>query len=213
MLSKTFDNGMICASEQAVIVDECLANDFERIMKENNCYFLNEEETKKVSDYVINPQKQAVNPAIVGKSANWIAEQAGVKVPDKTKILIAYLPDVGPGIPSQREALPPVLAYFKVKDWHQGFEYAQKMLDLGGLGHSAVIHSTNNDLITLYGETMKVGRVISNSPSSQGRHRRYLQHQHPVPDLGLRLLWPQLHYVQRFLRKPDQQEAHRKEES
>lgn len=168
MLSKTFDNGMICASEQAVIVDECLADDFERIMKENNCYFLNKEETKKVSDYVINPQKQAVNSAVVGKPASWIAEQAGVKVPDKTKILIAFLPDVGPEYPLSREKLSPVLAYFKVKDWHQGFEYAQKMLNLGGLGHSAVIHSTNNDLITLYGETMKVGRVISNSPSSQG---------------------------------------------
>lgn len=168
MLSKTFDNGMICASEQAVIVDECLADDFERFMKENNCYFLNKEETKKVSDYVINPQKQAVNSAVVGKPASWIAEQAGVKVPDKTKILIALLPDVGPEYPLSREKLSPVLAYFKVKDWHQGFEYAQKMLNLGGLGHSAVIHSTNNDLITLYGETMKVGRVISNSPSSQG---------------------------------------------
>lgn len=168
MLSKTFDNGMICASEQAVIVDECLADDFERIMKENNCYFLNKEETKKVSDYVINPQKQAVNSAVVGKPASWIAEQAGVKVPDKTKILIALLPDVGPEYPLSREKLSPVLAYFKVKDWHQGFEYAQKMLNLGGLGHSAVIHSTNNDLIALYGETMKVGRVISNSPSSQG---------------------------------------------
>lgn len=168
MLSKTFDNGMICASEQAVIVDECLADDFERIMKENNCYFLNKEETKKVSDYVINPQKQAVNSAVVGKPASWIAEQAGVKVPNKTKILIALLPDVGPEYPLSREKLSPVLAYFKVKDWHQGFEYAQKMLNLGGLGHSAVIHSTNNDLITLYGETMKVGRVISNSPSSQG---------------------------------------------
>lgn len=168
MLSKTFDNGMICASEQAVIVDECLADDFERIMKENNCYFLNKEETKKVSDYVINPQKQAVNSAVVGKPASWIAEQAGVKVPDKTKILIALLPDVGSEYPLSREKLSPVLAYFKVKDWHQGFEYAQKMLNLGGLGHSAVIHSTNNDLITLYGETMKVGRVISNSPSSQG---------------------------------------------
>ena len=168
MLSKTFDNGMICASEQAVIVDECLADDFERIMKENNCYFLNKEETKKVSDYVINPQKQAVNSAVFGKPASWIAEQAGVKVPDKTKILIALLPDVGPEYPLSREKLSPVLAYFKVKDWHQGFEYAQKMLNLGGLGHSAVIHSTNNDLITLYGETMKVGRVISNSPSSQG---------------------------------------------
>ncbi len=107
MLSKTFDNGMICASEQAVIVDKCLADDFERIMKENNCYFLNKEETKKVSDYVINPQKQAVNSAVVGKRAYWIAEQAGVKVPDKTKILIALLPAVGPEYPLSSEKLSP----------------------------------------------------------------------------------------------------------
>ena len=149
-------------------------------MKENNCYFLNKEETKKVSDYVINPQKQAVNSAVVGKPASWIAEQAGVKVPDKTKILIALLPDVGPEYPLSREKLSPVLAYFKVKDWHQGFEYAQKMLNLGGLGHSAVIHSTNNDLITLYGETMKVGRVISNSPSSQAPLVTFIT---PIPRL------------------------------
>ena len=168
MLSKTFDNGMICASEQAVIVDEVISKDFERIMKENNCYFLNAEETQKVSDYVINAQKQAVNAAVVGKPAQWIAEQAGVKVPDKTKILIAKLPDVGPEYPLSREKLSPVLAYFVVKDSVQGFEMAQKMLDLGGLGHSAVIHSEDEELVHAYGEAMKVGRVISNSPSSQG---------------------------------------------
>lgn len=106
MLSKTFDNGMICASEQAVIVDKEIAKDFERIMKDNNCYFLNKEETEKVSNYVINPEKQAVNPVIVGKPAAWIAEQAGVKVPDKTKILIAKLPKVGPEYPLSRENSP-----------------------------------------------------------------------------------------------------------
>lgn len=168
MISKTFDNGMICASEQAVIVDEEISQDFERIMKENNCYFLNEEETKKVSDYVINPQKQAVNPAVVGKPAQWIAEQAGVTVPDKTKILIAKLADATPKYPLSREKLSPVLAYFIVKDSKEGFDMAQKMLDMGGLGHSAVIHSSNEELIKAYGETMRVGRIISNSPSSQG---------------------------------------------
>ena len=168
MLSKTFDNGMICASEQAVIVDREIAKDFERIMKENACYFLNEEETEKVSAYVINPAKQAVNPDIVGKPAAWIAAQAGVTVPADTKILIAHLPDVGAQYPLSREKLSPVLAYFIVKGREEGFEMARKMLDMGGLGHSAVIHSTDLDLIKAYGEAMKVGRVISNSPSSQG---------------------------------------------
>lgn len=107
MLSKTFDNGMICASEQAVIVDKELHKDFERIMKENNCYFLNAEETQKVSDYVINAQKQAVNPDVVGKSANWIAEHAGIKVPEKTKILDREASGRRPGIPAlPREAQP-----------------------------------------------------------------------------------------------------------
>jgi acetaldehyde dehydrogenase/alcohol dehydrogenase len=141
MLSKTFDNGMICASEQAVIVDEEISKEFEKIMKENNCYFLNKEETQKVSDYVINPKKQAVYPDIVGKPAQWIAEQSGVKVPDKTKILIAKLADATPEYPLSREKLSPVLAYFIAKDSKDGFDMAQKMLDMGGLGHSAVIQS------------------------------------------------------------------------
>lgn len=168
MLSKTFDNGMICASEQAVIVDKEISKDFERIMKDNSCYFLNQEEIDKVSAYVINSEKQAVNPAVVGMPAAWIAEKAGVKVPADTKILIAHLPDVGAQYPLSREKLSPVLAYFIVKDSTEGFEMAKKMLNMGGLGHSAVIHSSNDELIHAYGEAMKVGRVISNSPSSQG---------------------------------------------
>lgn len=168
MLSKTFDNGMICASEQAVIVDAEISQAFEKFMKENGCYFLNAEETEKVSNYVINPEKQSVNPAVVGKPAHWIAQQAGVSVPEKTKILIAPLEDVGPEYPLSREKLSPVLAYFKVKNSEEGFEMAKKMLNMGGLGHSAVIHSSDEDLINAYGEAMKVGRIISNSPSSQG---------------------------------------------
>jgi len=168
MMSKTFDNGMICASEQAVIVDKVISNLFENYMKENGCYFLKSDEIKKVSDFVINAQKGAVNPDVVGKSAWWIADKSGVKVPENTKILIARLKDVGPDYPLSREKLSPVLAYYVVNNHVEGFEMCRKMLDLGGLGHTAIIHSTNDDLIQKFGKAMKVGRIIVNSPSSQG---------------------------------------------
>jgi len=168
MLSKTFDNGMICASEQAVIVDQEIQRPFEAFMKENHCHFLNVEETKKVSDFVIHPEKQAVNSAVVGMSAHWIAEQSGVSVPEETKILLARLKGVGPDYPLSREKLSPVLAYYVVEGHDQGIATAKKMLDFGGLGHSAVIHSNDQALIHRYGEEMKVGRMVANSPSSQG---------------------------------------------
>ena len=168
MISKTFDNGMICASEQAAIVDKAIAPEFERILTENNCYFLNEEETKKVTDFVINKETLGVNPTAVGQSAEWVAEKAGVKVPAKAKILLAKLPEPSFDYPLSLETLMPVLAYFVVKDEKQGFAYAKKMLELGGLGHSAVVHSDDEALCVRYGQEMKVGRVIINSPSSQG---------------------------------------------
>ena len=168
MMSKTFDNGMICASEQAVIVDKVISNLFESYMKENGCYFLNDSEIEKVSKFVINIEKGAVNPDVVGKSAYWIAEKSGVKVPENTKILIARLKDVGPEYPLSREKLSPVLAYYVVNNHVEGFEMCRKMLDMGGLGHTAIIHSTNDDLIEKFGKAMKVGRIIANSPSSQG---------------------------------------------
>ncbi len=168
MLSKTFDNGMICASEQAVVVDKVLHHPFEEFMKENGCYFLNKEEIDLVSNYVIDSEKKAVNPKVVGQSAHWIATNAGVKVPEDTKILLAHLTGVGDKYPLSREKLSPVLAYYIVEDWHEGFEMCKKVLEYGGLGHSAIIHSTNENIITEFGKAMRVGRIIVNSPSSQG---------------------------------------------
>ncbi len=168
MMSKTFDNGMICASEQAVVVDKKIAGEFESFMKDNGCYFLNKKETELVSNYVINPEKGALNPDVVGKTAFWIAEQAGVKVPEKTKILIAILAGVGPDYPLSKEKLSPVLAYYIVNNHEEGFEMCRKILEMGGLGHTAIIHSTDSDLITKFGSAMKVGRIISNAPSAQG---------------------------------------------
>lgn len=168
IISKTFDNGMICASEQAVIVDKDIQSEFESNMKKNQCYFLNEQEIELLTKYAINLDKMAVNAAIVGKPATEIAKSAGVKVPDGTKILLAKLPYPSREYPLSVEKLSPVLAYFVCKDEKQGFDYANAMLDLGGLGHSAVIHCDDEELCVKYGTEMKVGRVIVNSPSSHG---------------------------------------------
>lgn len=168
ILSKTFDNGMICASEQAVIVDRAIQEQFERYMRKYNCYFLEGDEVEKVTAFVMNLEKMAVNPAVVGKPATWIAAQAGVEVPEGTKILLAPLPHPSREYPLSLEKLSPVLAYFLCEDEKQGFQYAKEMLELGGLGHSAVIHSNNESLCQVYGEMMRVGRVIANQPSSQG---------------------------------------------
>ena len=168
MMSKTFDNGMICASEQAVIVDKEIAKAFEDYMKANNCYFLNKEETEKLTKFMFPDPSKGVYGPLVGKSANWIAEQAGLKVPEKTKILIAPISSPDENHPLAKEKLSPVLAYFVVNSKQQGFDYANKMLELGGLGHSAVIHTGDMKIADEYGVAMRVGRIIVNSPSSQG---------------------------------------------
>lgn len=168
ILSKTFDNGMICASEQAAIVDKAIAPKFEKLMKKYGCYFAKPDKIKKLSDYCIDSEKGAVNPVIVGKPATWIAEQAGVKVPEGTKILLAKLDGVGPEYPLSREKLSPVLAYFIVDSTEEGIDRAEEMVMFHGMGHSAVIHANDEDVIQKYAATMKASRLIVNSPSSHG---------------------------------------------
>ncbi len=166
MLSKTFDNGMICASEQAVVVDKVVRAAFEDYMKANDCYFLNDNEIRQLTEFMMPDGK--LNSKVVGMPASVIAEMAGINVDSKTKILIAKLDGVGPEYPLSREKLSPVLAYYVVDGYEEGFDVCKKILDFGGLGHSAIIHSTNEEVIKKFGEAMKVGRIIVNSPSSQG---------------------------------------------
>ena len=168
IMSKTFDNGMICASEQAVIVDREISEQFEKIMSDNGCCFLDDKEIRLVSDYVIKKDSLSVNPAVVGQSAYKIAAEAGVSVPENTKILIARLPEPNVKYPLSLEKLSPVLAYFVCEDEKQGFAFCEKMLELGGLGHSAVIHAEDKELCLEFGKVMKAGRIIVNSPSTQG---------------------------------------------
>ncbi|MCU5066181.1 MULTISPECIES: bifunctional acetaldehyde-CoA/alcohol dehydrogenase [Bacillus cereus group] len=168
ILSKTFDNGMICASEQAIIVDKEIYDDVKTEMIANDCYFVTEEERSKLEKLVINENTCAVNSDIVGKSAQYIAKLVGITVPKNTKMLVAEIQGIGAAYPLSREKLSPVLACVKANSLEEGFTYCEEMLNLGGLGHSAVIHSVNKEVQKQFGLRMKACRLIVNAPSSQG---------------------------------------------
>lgn len=168
IVSKTFDNGMICASEQAVIVDKEIYSEVRSEFERQGVYFVSKKELPLLEGAVMTMDKTAVNPAIVGQSADTIAQLAGIKAPKGTKILMAELEGVGSEYPLSREKLSPVLAMLKAENTEHGFELCQKMLELGGLGHSAAIHTKRMDLAAEFGEKMKAGRIIVNSPTAQG---------------------------------------------
>ncbi|HHV65362.1 MAG TPA: bifunctional acetaldehyde-CoA/alcohol dehydrogenase [Peptococcaceae bacterium] len=168
IISKTFDNGLICASEQAVIVDQAVANTVKSYMEEMKCYFLSSSEISRLEKVVFNPENGTLNPSIVGKSAYTIAKMAGLEVDPETKILIAELKGVGPKYPLSGEKLSPILAFYRVEDYKKGIELADKIVRYGGLGHSAVIHSQNEEIIDYFAKAIKTGRLIINSPSTHG---------------------------------------------
>ena len=174
-LSKSFDNGMICASEQAVIIDKEIYKEATDIFKRFKVYFATPEEKAKLSRFMFgyaygdkDAELGKLNPAIVGQNAHWIAEQAGVKVPENTSILAVECTEVGPKEPLSREKLSPVLAVFKAKDDVEGFDLAEKMVSFNGLGHSAAIHCKEQKMADDYGEKVKAMRIIWNSPSTFG---------------------------------------------
>lgn len=168
ILSKTFDNGMICASEQAVIIEEPIYHTVKKKMIASGCYFVNKEELAKLTAHAMVADKCAVNPTIVGQPAAKIAEACGFEVPESTKILVAELEGVGPAYPLSAEKLSPVLACYKVKDAEEGITRAEEMVAFGGMGHSSVIHSHNEDVILKFSDRMKTCRILVNQPSSQG---------------------------------------------
>lgn len=168
IVSKSFDNGMICASEQAVIVDKEVYAAVKAEFEAHQVYFVKPNELQKLEDAVMNEGKYAVNPAIVGYSAEHIADLAGIKVPKGTKILIAELEGAGAEYPLSREKLSPVLAMMKAKNTDHAFDLCEAMLELGGLGHTAVIHTEDEDLQVKFGLRMKACRILVNSPSAEG---------------------------------------------
>nr|WP_307992966.1 bifunctional acetaldehyde-CoA/alcohol dehydrogenase [uncultured Niameybacter sp.] len=168
ILSKSFDNGMICASEQAAIIEAPVYDKAVAYMKKHGCYFATKEEIKKIEPIVIDPVKQMVNADIVGKYPYEIAALAGVTIPKDTKVLCCEIDGVGADHPLSREKLSPVLAVVKAKDAADGIEKAAIMVELGGLGHSSVIHSTDDAVIKAFSDRLQTGRIIVNSPSTHG---------------------------------------------
>ncbi len=169
VLSKSFDNGMICASEQAVIVDKEIQKDFEKLMKEAGCYFVTKEEKAKIKETMFNAEKgYTLQGWIAGQSPYKIAKLAGIDVPEDTKVLVVKEEGVGEEYPFSREKLSPVLAYYTVKNEEEGISLAERLLEFGGLGHSAVIHSEDENTILKFSERVKAGRIIVNSPSTHG---------------------------------------------
>ena len=168
ILSKTFDNGMICASEQAVIIDEEIYNEVTDLMKYYGCYFVNKEEKEKLQGLVINNETCSLNPNIVGQSPYTIGQMAGINVPKDAKMIVAELEKVGMEDPLSKEKLSPVLACFKVKNAQEGIQKCVEMTEFGGLGHSAVIHCNDDDIILEFSKRVRTGRLLVNAPSTHG---------------------------------------------
>ncbi len=168
ILSKTFDNGTICASEQAVVVE---APVYEAVKKEfirRGCLFLTEDQKQKLQAILF--QNGKLNGAVAGQSAETIANMAGFKVPEKTKILMVESEQISDDNPFAHEKLSPILGFFKAPDFSTAVEMAQHLIILGGAGHTSVLytHETNKKHIDLFQKTLTTGRTLINMPSSQG---------------------------------------------
>lgn len=167
--SKTFDNGMICASEQAVIVDKAIYNHVKQEFQKRGCHFLSNKELIKVKNNIIIDG--SVNPKIVGQSAFDIANICNIKVKPETKILIGEVEDASVKEAFAHEKLSPVLAMYKAKDFAEAKLLAQKLIAIGGLGHTSSLYidaSKEQDKIADFSNSMKTCRILINTPSSQG---------------------------------------------
>jgi acetaldehyde dehydrogenase (acetylating) len=164
---KSFDNGTICASEQAVVAESCIAEELIGHMKRNGAHFLEPDEVAKVSAVVMMPN-HGVNPRVVGKDPQFIGQLAGIPVPAHAKCLVAPLAGVGPQYPLSYEKLSTVLAFYRVQDWHEGCERCLQLLAIGGIGHSLAIHSNNEEVITEFALKKPIFRMLVNTPAALG---------------------------------------------
>lgn len=165
--SKTFDNGTICASEQAIVTENLIKNQVKKSLVKQGAYFLNSVEKEKVGN-TIQKQNGSFNGKVAGKSATEIAKMAGIKVPDETRVLIAEETHVGIKYPFSREKLSTILAFYSEEDWRSGCDKCIELLNYGGLGHTLAIHSNNEEVIREFALKKPASRILVNTPSAQG---------------------------------------------
>lgn len=168
VMSKSFDNGMICASEQAAIIEEPIYEEVKNLMIKSGCYFATPQEIELLEPVIFNPETKSINPDIVGKSPCHIAKMAGFHIPHNIKILCTEIDGVGSDYPLSKEKLSPVLAVIKATDVSHGLQLCEQMLNNGGLGHSSVLHSKDQNVINEFSSRMKTGRILINSPATHG---------------------------------------------
>ena len=168
ILSKTFDNGMICASEQSVIVVESVYEEVKKTFIQRGAYLLNKGEAETLGKIILTPK--GVNAAIVGQSAVKIAEMAGFNVPKSTKILLTEQKDYSKNNPYAYEKLSPILTMYKAENFEAATDIALALVELGGMGHTSVLYTDDrkSDRIDFYANKMPTGRILINTPSSQG---------------------------------------------
>ena len=164
---KTFDNGVLCSSENSVVVDEAVADLARQSFVEHGAHFLSGSEIDAVARVLVTPQRLP-NPALVGKTALEVARQAGISVPAGTRVLIAPLAGVGRDFPLSIEKLCPVLSYYVVKDWREGCERCMQILRYGGMGHTMAIHSRDEAVILEFGLKKPAFRICVNTPTTLG---------------------------------------------
>jgi acetaldehyde dehydrogenase/alcohol dehydrogenase len=166
--SKTFDNGTVCASEQALVLQEYNAQEVIEEFKKHKAYYLDEHEIEKLEKIAFNKELKVMNVEVIGQTATHIAKMADINVPDDTTILIAELDEVGIKSPLSLEILAPILAMYIVKDFDEAIDKCKEINNYGGLGHTVSIFSNNIEKIRYFASVMNAGRVIVNTPSSQG---------------------------------------------
>src|SRR3954469_15167243 len=164
---KTFDNGVLCSSENSVVVDQPIADEAKRVFQGQGGYFMNAAEVEALARVLVTPQRLP-NPALVGKTATFIAEKCGIKAPPETRVLIAALQGVGRDYPLSMEKLCPVLSFYVVSDWREGCERCKEILRYGGMGHTMSIHSRDDKIIMEFGLKKPAGRIVVNSPTTHG---------------------------------------------
>ena len=170
LLSKTFDNGVICASEQSIVVLEQVYDEVKKELAERGAYILKGEEIDKVRKVILN-EKGGLNADMVGQSAYKIAQMAGVNVPESAKVLVGEVTSVELEEPFSHEKLSPVLAMYKAKSFEEALDKADRLIELGGMGHTSVLYTDqvkNRDRVLTFGERMKTARTLINMPAAQG---------------------------------------------
>ena len=164
---KTFDNGLLCSSENSVVVDEAVAGEVRREFERQGGYFLNAEHTDRLAARLVTPERLP-NPALVGRTALEIAGQVGIDAPADTRVLIAPLDGVGREYPLSLEKLCPVLSFYVVPDWRAACERCKEILGYGGMGHTMSIHSRDEQVILEFGLRKPAFRIVVNTPTTLG---------------------------------------------